>query len=45
MAITIKQSFLDFKENLNITDLQTSTVSTRQVNVRKVVEADLTVMD
>lgn len=45
MATTIKQSFLDFKENLNITDLQTSTVSTRQANVRKVVEADLTVLD
>ncbi|MDD5147742.1 MAG: CBASS oligonucleotide cyclase [Candidatus Daviesbacteria bacterium] len=45
MATTIKQSFLELKANLNITDLQTSTVSTRQSSVRKVVEAGLTVKD
>lgn len=45
MATTIKQSFLELKENLNITDLQTGTVSTRQTSVRKVVEAGLTVKD
>lgn len=45
MATTIKQSFLELKANLNITDLQTETVSTRQNSVRKVVEADLTVED
>ncbi|MCL5071303.1 MAG: nucleotidyltransferase [Actinobacteria bacterium] len=45
MATTIKQSFLELKENLNITDLQASTVSTRQSSVRKVVEAGLTVKD
>lgn len=45
MATTISQSFLGLKQNLNITDLQTTTVSTRQTSVRKVVEAGLTVRD
>lgn len=45
MATTIKQSFLELKDNLNITGLQTETVSTRQTSVRKVVEAGLTVKD
>ena len=45
MATTISQSFLQFKSNLEITDLQQQTVSTRQQNVRDVVAADLTVVD
>jgi hypothetical protein len=45
MATTILQSFLKFKQNLEITDLQESTVSTRQASIRKVLEADLTVED
>ena len=45
MATTIPQSFLKLKQNLEITDLQESTVSTRQTNIRKVVEDDLTVLD
>lgn len=45
MATTIQQSFQKLKENLEITTLQTNTVSTRQNNVRTVVEAHLTVLD
>ena len=45
MATTIRQAFADLKANLEITGLQKSTVSTRQMNVRGVVEADLTVLD
>lgn len=45
MATTIKQSFATFKENLSITDPQTETVSTRQRNIRKVVEVGLTVQE
>lgn len=45
MATTIQQSFLKLKENLEITGLQESTVSTRQKTVRDVVSADLTVSD
>lgn len=45
MATTIPQSFLKFKQNLEITGLQASTVSTRQKNVRDVVEKELTVLD
>lgn len=45
MATTIKQAFLKLKENLEITGLQSSTVSTRQTNVREVVEAELEVLD
>jgi Second Messenger Oligonucleotide or Dinucleotide Synthetase domain len=45
MATTIQQSFLKLKQNLEITGLQASTVSTRQRNVREVVEAELTVLD
>ena len=45
MATTIPQSFLKLKQNLEITDLQESTVSTRQTNIRNVVEADLAVQD
>jgi len=45
MAITIQQSFLKLKENLEITNLQASTVSTRQKNVRDVMESGMTVLD
>jgi len=45
MATTINQAFLKLKTNLEISGLQGSTVSTRQANVRQVVEADLEVSD
>jgi hypothetical protein len=45
MATTINQAFLELKANLEITGLQGSAVSTRQNNVRDVVEAELTVLD
>lgn len=45
MATTINQSFTEFKANLNITGLQAQTVSTRQQNVRKVVEGGFTVKE
>jgi tRNA nucleotidyltransferase (CCA-adding enzyme) len=45
MATTTNQAFLELKENLEITGLQSSTVSTRQTNVREVVEAELEVLD
>jgi hypothetical protein len=45
MATTILQSFATFKSNLEITSLQSSTVSTRQRNVREAVEAGLEVED
>jgi len=45
MAITIAQSFSKLKQNLEITGLQQATVSTRQTNIREVLEADLTVQD
>jgi hypothetical protein len=45
MAITIQNSFLKFRENLNITSIQGETVSTRQRNVRAAVENGLTVID
>lgn len=45
MATTIKQSFQKLKENLEITGLQESAVSTRQKKVREVMEAGLTVVD
>ena len=45
MATTINQAFLKLKENVEITGLQSSTVSTRQANVREVVEAELEVLD
>lgn len=41
MATTIQQSFLELKQNLEITDLQEATVSTRQKSVRGVVEAGI----
>lgn len=45
MATTIQQSFQKLKENLEITDLQASIISTRQKNVREVLEAGMTVLD
>jgi len=45
VAPTVKQSFLEFKANLEITNLQQQTVSTRQGNVRDAVATDLTVLD
>jgi len=45
LATTIKQSFLGFKSNLEITGLQQQTVSTRQQNVRDAVAVDMTVLD
>lgn len=45
MATTIPASFLKLKQNLEITGLQVTTVSTRQKNVREAVEKELTVLD
>ncbi|MEM5777980.1 MAG: CBASS oligonucleotide cyclase [Candidatus Aenigmatarchaeota archaeon] len=45
MATTISASFQKLKENLEITGLQKSTVSTRQNNVREVIKNNLTVLD
>ena len=45
MATTIQSSFQQLKTNLEITGLQSSTVSTRQTNVRKVMEDGLIVSD
>lgn len=45
MATAILQSFLKLKENLEITNLQSSTVSTRQTNVREVMEAGIDLID
>lgn len=44
MATTIAASFTKLRQNLEITDLQGSTVSTRQTNVRKAVEKDFTIL-
>ena len=45
MATAVKQAFQVFKQNLEITDLQSETVSSRQQAVRKVIEAGMTVND
>jgi hypothetical protein len=45
MATTIQGGFDQLRSNLEITDLQSSTVSTRQTNVRAAVERGLTVLD
>ena len=45
MATTITASFQKFRENLQITGLQESTVSTRQKSVRGVLEAGINVED
>jgi len=44
MATTIAGAFNTFKSNLQITDLQQDTVSTRQQNVRSAVEGELTIL-
>ena len=45
MAKTISSSFDELKSRLGITELQKSTVSTRQQNVRVAVEKEFTVLD
>lgn len=45
MATTIPQAFAKLRENLEITDLQASTVSTRQQSVREVLDAGMKVLD
>jgi hypothetical protein len=45
MATTINEGFAQLRRNLEITDLQEQTVSTRQTNVRDAVEKELTVLD
>jgi len=45
MAKTILESFRELKTNLEITELQQSTISTRQQNVRKAVEQGMNVLD
>jgi hypothetical protein len=45
MATTIPNSFNKFRQNLEITGLQSEIVSSRQQNVRRVVEAELSVTD
>lgn len=45
MPTTIKQGFEQLRQNLEITDLQEQTVSTRQTNVREAVEKELSVLD
>lgn len=45
MATTITEGFEEMRSNLEITDLQEETVSTRQTNVRTVVEAGLDALD
>jgi tRNA nucleotidyltransferase (CCA-adding enzyme) len=45
MATTIPQAFAKLRENLEIADLQASTVSTRQQSVREVLDAGMKVLD
>jgi hypothetical protein len=45
MVFTITSAFNKFKENLEITQLQTTTVSNRQQNVRAAVEKEMDVLD
>jgi hypothetical protein len=45
MPNTITQGFAKLRDNLRITDLQESTVTTRQRNVRAVVEEEMKVVD
>ncbi len=42
MATTITSSFQKLKENLEVTGLHKSTISTRQTNVRNVIEKGYT---
>ena len=45
MATTVASGFSGFQANLEITDLQAGTISTRQQNVRKVIEEEFDVLD
>src|SRR5256885_7938783 len=45
MATTINESFAQLKRNLEITEPQSSVVSTRQNSVKDVVAANMTVVD
>ncbi|MER8883007.1 SLATT domain-containing protein [Mesorhizobium sp. M0816] len=45
MATTVQQSFVQLKSNLEITGLQSETVSTRQSGVRDVIQAGMQVND
>jgi hypothetical protein len=45
MATNIQQSFQKLKDNLNITNLQEQTVTTRQKNVREVMNAGFNILD
>ena len=45
MATTIQGGFDQLRTNMEITDLQSTTVSTRQTNVRAAVQRRLTVVD
>jgi hypothetical protein len=45
MPTTITQGFEKLRENLRITDLQESTVKTRQRNVRETIEEEMKVVD
>src|SRR5215216_4577203 len=45
MPTTIDQGFKKLRDNLRITDLQESTVSKRQQNVRDAVEGEMKVLD
>src|SRR3989344_1678902 len=45
MANTVTQGFATLRSNLEITDLQESTVADRQRSVRKVLETDLNILD
>jgi Second Messenger Oligonucleotide or Dinucleotide Synthetase domain len=45
MAKTVEQAFKTLRANLEITDLQENTVSTRQKNVREAAEKGLSVLD
>lgn len=45
MATSIAQGFLQFRKNLEITDLQESTVSSRQQSVRSAVDDGMMVLD
>ncbi len=45
MATTIPASFLKLKQNLEISDLQSGTISTRQAAVREAMEDELKVLD
>ncbi len=45
MATSVQQSFEELKTNLEITELQQSTVSARQQNVREIVQTELSTWD